>query len=59
MAQYKAELKLGLTKTTINNARQLSPIFVDTIARKNMKGLVGGPLLVGGLGSRPYASVPS
>jgi len=40
VAKHRAELKLGLTKTMINNARQLSPSHVDIYHQrgKNMKG---------------------
>ena len=51
-----AQLKLDLTKTIINNARQLSRIlsWASIISEKShWNGLVKGPLLVGGLGPGP------
>jgi len=60
--QPSAELKLDLTKTMINPVHDNSVLvsWISVISEKNMmKGLVGGPLLVGGLGHGPLDPIKS
>jgi len=53
MAKHRAELKLCLTKTMINNARKLSTSLVDIYHQREKIWWFGGRSSVGG---RPTAS---
>ena len=58
MAKHRAEQKLGLTKTTISNARQLSRSLVGIYHQReiNYERIGGMPSVGGRLGARaPWA----